>query len=246
MAASESRLDFEVFLDDRPIGTHRFDIQRAADGTSSVSSVAVFDVRILGIKFYGYRHQAVERWAQGCLVQIEATTNDNGRQLQVSGRQNGGSFQLQQGAVRDDCVSSYAYWDPERLLLQRELLNPQTGMFDQVQFESLGEETLLRHGAAVRANRYRLRSGKLAIELWYSLSGEWLQLDSTDSSNRQLRYRLPESSGWNRSGRNRDDEQRAAFDRLHQRQLAAMSSRHLARQIQPKAGATGLPRARGV
>jgi len=193
VGASDSHLDFDVFLDDTPIGRHRFDILRAADGTSSVNSVAVFDVKILGIKVYGYRHEAMERWAQGCLVQIEATTNDNGRQLQVRGAVSSGGFQLQQGrssTFRDACVSSYAYWDPERLLRQRELLNPQTGVFDQVQFESLGEETIVTAGAAVRANRYRLRSGKLVIELWYSQSGEWLQLDSTTSSNRRLRYRL--------------------------------------------------------
>jgi len=191
-SAGESHLEFDVHLDAKPIGAHRFDVVRAADGTHTVSSVADFDVRFFGIPAYRYRHRATERWGQGCLVQIEASTNDNGRSLQVAGGVRSGRFQLGQGkssVARDGCVISYAYWDPARLLRQRELLNPQTGQFDAVQFESIGEEMLVVRGAQVRADRFRLRSEKFTIDLWYSKSGEWLQLDSTTSSNRKLRYR---------------------------------------------------------
>jgi hypothetical protein len=177
-AAGDTHLDFEVSLDSRPVGTHRFDILRAADGSQTVRSVAEFEVKILGFIVYRYRHEATERWEQGCLVQIKSSTNDNGRALQVS------------RVFRDGCVSSYAYWDPARLLQQRELLNPQTGEFDPVQIESLGEETLVVRGAPVLADRYRLSNGKLVIDLWYSKAGEWLQLDSTTPSNRKLHYRL--------------------------------------------------------
>ena len=192
--ASDSHFDFEVLLDDRPIGTHRFDIQRDTDGTRQVSSAATFDVKVLGFVVYRYRHQAVERWAQGCLAQLEARTDDNGRNVLVAGdTRSDGAFELRNETsrvARDGCVISYAYWDPERLLNQRELLNPQTGDFDPVQIQPRGEETLVVRGAAVRANRYSLSNGKFVIDLWYSKSGEWLQLDSTTSSNRQLRYRL--------------------------------------------------------
>ncbi len=175
---SDSRIEFEVLLDSRPVGTHRFDIQRAADGTQQVSSVAAFDVKFLGLVVYRYRHQARERWARGCLAQMDSSTDDNGRRLQVA------------RVMHDGCVSSYAYWDPQRLLGQRELLNPQTGALDPVQIEPQGEEVLVIRGASVRANRYRLRSERFVIDLWYSKAGEWLQLDSTTDSKRQLRYRL--------------------------------------------------------
>jgi hypothetical protein len=193
VSASNSYFDFDVFLDARPIGTHRFDIVRAPDGAHTVTSAAAFDVNILGFVAYSYRHQATESWARGCLVQIDASTNDDGQNLQVTGVERNGRFQLGQvrsPVYREGCVTSYAYWDPQRLLHQRELLNPQTGRFDQVRIESLGEETLAIRGKSVPADRYRLHSGKLAIDLWYSKTGQWLQLDSTTSSKRQLRYRL--------------------------------------------------------
>jgi Family of unknown function (DUF6134) len=177
-AAVDSRFDFDVLLDDQRVGSHSFLVERAADGTHKVTSTAAFDVKFLGFVAYRYRHQASERWAKGCLTQISSTTNDNGSRQQVSGPTQAG------------CVVTYAYWDPERLLPQRELLNPQTGAIERVQFDTMGEESIVVRGAVIRADRYRLRNGKLAIDLWYSKAGEWLQLDSTTSSKRKLRYRL--------------------------------------------------------
>jgi hypothetical protein len=177
-AASESRLEFEVLLDSRSIGTHRFDVVRGEDGAQQVTSAAAFDVKILGIRAYRYRHEARERWSQGCLRQMDASTDDNGKRLQVN------------RTLREGCASSYAYWDPQRLLQQRELLNPQTGSVDKVQIEPRGEETLTIRGAPVVADRYRLRSEKFVIDLWYSKAGEWLQLDSTTETKRKLHYRL--------------------------------------------------------
>jgi hypothetical protein len=178
VVASETRLEFEVFLDTRPVGRHQFDIQRTADGMQMVTSVASFDVKFLGFVAYHYRHQATEYWERGCVVRIKSSTNDNGRELQVS------------RDFRDACVTSYAYWDPSQLLRQSKLLNPQTGDFDRLQIESRGEEALVVRGAPVRADRYRLDNGKLIIDLWYSKTGEWLQLESTTPSKRKLRYRL--------------------------------------------------------
>jgi hypothetical protein len=177
-AAADTHLEFEVFLDAKPVGKHWFDILRAADGSQTVRSVAAFDVKILGFVAYRYRHEATEHWAQGCLAEIKSSTNDNGHALQVS------------RDFRDACVTSYAYWDPARLLRQHELFNPQTGEFDVVKIESRGEEPVMVRGTPVRADRYRLDNGKLVIDLWYSKTGEWLQLDSSTPSKRTLRYRL--------------------------------------------------------
>ncbi len=192
-AAGDRHLEFDVFLDGRHVGTHHFDILRTGNGALTVRSVAAFEVRVLGFMTYRYRHEATERWEQGCLVQIDASTNDNGRALRVTGAMHGGHFALEHNGLsimRDGCVSSYAYWDSARLLQQRELLNPQTGQFDAAHVESMGEKCLVIGGATVFADQYRLSNGKLVINLWYSKTGEWLQLDSTTPSRRVLNYRL--------------------------------------------------------
>jgi Family of unknown function (DUF6134) len=191
---TERVYEFDVNLDKRPIGTHRFTVRQRDDGTASIQSTASFDVRLLGITAYRYRHQATERWTDGCLAAIEATTDDNGRRLQVNGLQREDRFQLEQPASTPlpACLAAYAYWNRDLLLRQRALLNPQTGRLDSLRVEPLGRETLQVKGEAMQADRYRLHAAQNTIDLWYSLRGDWLRLESLTGS-RRLIYRLRET-----------------------------------------------------
>jgi hypothetical protein len=191
--AAEQVFHFDVSLDRKPIGTHRFSVRREGGG-ERIHSIARFDVRILGIPAYRYRHEATERWDGGCLAAMNATTNDNGRSLQVSGLRQDERFQLEQPAATSlpACLSAYAYWDRDRLLRQRALLNPQTGKLDALRVEAVGRETLEVKGESVQAERFRLHAAQNVIDLWYSLRGEWLRLESTAGS-RRLVYRLRET-----------------------------------------------------
>lgn len=191
--AAQSSFDFEVLLDGKAIGGHRFDVETAPDGSRTVRSQASFDVRVLGVRLYRYRHEAQETWREGCVQAITATTDDNGDKVQLRGAQEGDSFRVvepQQGGARPGCISAFAYWDEQGLLRQRELLNPQTGFFQAVRFESLGEESIQSRGTTLRARRHRLIGEDLRIDLWYSLDGEWLQLESPARGSRKLLYRL--------------------------------------------------------
>lgn len=188
--------DFDVNLDKRSIGTHRFTVNHQDDGGATIESSASFDVRILGIAAYRYRHRATEQWRGDCLAAIDATTNDNGRSLRVTGLARDGGFQLQQPAPESlpPCVGAYAYWNRNLLLRQRALLNPQTGKLDALRVESLGRETLQWQGQTIVAERYRLHAAQNVIDLWYSLAGDWLRLESTTGS-RRLIYRLRSAAG---------------------------------------------------
>lgn len=193
-AANEPhRYEFEVQLDGKPIGTHTFEVNAGAADARSIKSQASFDVRLLGITLYRYRHRAEEQWQGGCLHRIDALTSDNGRELAVRGERAVEGFRLDAPKAQDigtACVTTYAYWDPDQLLTQRELLNPQTGKLDAVRIEALGEEQLAVRGGRQTARRYRLLGDELDIELWYAMDGRWLQLASTASGNRKLLYRL--------------------------------------------------------
>ena len=190
--ATERRFAFDVFLDSRPLGSHRFTIHGAPEAEATVESEARFDVRILGIDVYRYRHRATERWAEGCLVALDADTLDNGRELRVVAALQGATLHIEQPAARPPlpaCTPGYAYWDRDLLLRQRVLLNPQTGTADPVSFELLGRMPLTVGNRRLEAEQYRLHSPGHTIDLWYSPDGEWLQLESTVESGRRLVYR---------------------------------------------------------
>lgn len=177
---AQQRWDFEATLDGKPIGEHRFTLEPQPDGTRLLRSQARFDVRVLGVRVYRYRHDAQERWQGDCLQSIQADTDDNGQRHAV---------QLAAGdASLASCAMSFAYWNPA-ILKQTKLLNAQTGEFEPVTIEPLAPAALDVRGQAMDARRWRIAAPGQRIDLWYDPAGHWLALDATLASGRQLSYR---------------------------------------------------------
>ena len=190
-AREKSRWDFTVYLDKKKIGQHSFEVTNTA-GVTEVISEANFKYTILLIPAYRYEHTAAERWSNNCLVGLDAQTNANGDQIQVSGERTGGSFTVVTGeepAYLPECVMSFAYWNPD-FLQQPRLLNPQTGEYVAVQVEEAGTDLLQIRGEQVSARRYRLTAYEVDLTLWYSEDNEWLGLESVAKGGRIIRYEL--------------------------------------------------------
>jgi len=182
---------FRVFLDDAEIGYHRYAL-RHNGRARELTSEARFNLRILMFDVYQYEHRAVENWQGDCLARIESQTNDGGERLSVEGGRADDSFAVRGDGPRSDlpaCVMSFAYWNPA-MLKQSRLLNSQDGKFLEVAVQPLGTESITVRGANVSASRYALVTEKFRIDVWYSIDGEWLALESAARGNRKLRYRL--------------------------------------------------------
>lgn len=191
LMAGTGEWDFTVYLDDRQIGSHRFTIQQKADHRV-IDISADFRVRLLFLTVYAYRHDNREEWSHGCLQRISAHTDDNGARFAVDGERSVHEFTLRTPTGETSlpsCVQSFAYWDPQILEATR-LLNAQNGEYMDVRVESLGPDSVPVRGALVEADRYRLVSGDIAIDLWYSPRREWLALESTTENGARLRYRI--------------------------------------------------------
>jgi Family of unknown function (DUF6134) len=183
--------NFNVYLDDKPIGTHRFELRQQGE-LRELRSTARFDVKILFINAYSYVHDANESWRGDCLQSMTSSTDDNGKKLSVKATLQNNELSVINTAHRymvSGCVMSFAYWNP-LLLQQTRLLNAQTGEYDQVTIKLMGDESLQVRGVAQAAKHYRVTGTKLSIDLWYSSAGEWLALESTTESGRRLRYVL--------------------------------------------------------
>jgi hypothetical protein len=190
-AAHAQRWDFQVFLDDKPIGHHHFAL-REAGAERELKSEARFDVKLLFITAYRYAHDATERWRGNCLAALTSRTDDGGARVEVSATQQEGRLTIDSGGKREaaeGCVMTFAYWNPE-MLGQKRLLNPQTGKIEAVTITAVSDETLTVRGASVAAKRYRITGPKHPIELWYGPDRAWLALQSTVDGGRKLRYQL--------------------------------------------------------
>ena len=183
--------EFSVLLDGSPIGYHRFELQPAADGLELVSE-ASFDVRVLFINAFRYRHTNREVWDGECLSRIESNTRQNGKRFAVNGVRVNDTFVLESDGSADtigNCVMTFAYWNP-RFLQASRLLNPQSGEYMPVSVESLGRTTFTVRGQQVPATAWRVTARNTDLTVWYSDNDEWLGLESIARGGRILRYEL--------------------------------------------------------
>lgn len=187
-STSSREWHFEVFLDDKPIGFHRFNLTTSGE-MQELRGEARFRVKVLGLTVFDYSHENVELWQDDCLQYIEASTDNNGSDLSVYGTSDGDSLVVrgtESSSRLPGCVMSFAYWNPE-ILEQSRLLNAQTGEYLEVSIEPLGEQTLQDRGTT--ALHYRIRSSESDIELWYTSDRDWLALSTITDGGRELRYR---------------------------------------------------------
>lgn len=191
-AGSEAReYRFDVYLDDRRIGEHHYEIT-GAPGGERVRSLANFEFKLLFVTLYRYRHLANERWQEGCLTELTSVTNDNGRNYEVEAAQDASRLRLTRLAPERDsreipsaCPATFAYWDLQRLNAGA-LLNSQTGDFTRTRLIQEDREQI----DGEPATRYRLEVEGLApLQLWYrSGDDSWLRL-TTRRDGRLLEYR---------------------------------------------------------
>ena len=182
---------FRVYLDDKEIGSHTFSVQKSTDQIE-VTSSARFDVKVLFINAYQYRHEAKEIWRDDCLTDLSALTDDNGTQLSVKAVQSTVGLNVSTEKKKfnlSGCVMSFAYWNPE-ILQQTRLLNAQTGEYEQITIQSLASTVLQVAGKAQTAQQFTLIGKKLKIDLWYAPDGTWLALESMTEQGARLRYVL--------------------------------------------------------
>jgi hypothetical protein len=189
--AGASAWNFDVYVDDKKVGTHLFEV--VGDATQRrVQSIADFKLKVFFVPAYSYRHTNVERWANDCLLEFDASTRINGKQTQVTGTSSDSGFTVRKESERQvlpNCVMTFAYWNPE-FLKQKRLLNPQTGEFVDVSVELLGQDTLEVRGQRVAADRYKVTGRNIELLLWYSPDDEWLRLESVAKTGHVIRYEL--------------------------------------------------------
>jgi hypothetical protein len=195
VARANQTWDFRVFLDDKEIGTHRFDlIEQGAE--RQLTSQARMKVKVLFLNAYTYDHHDVEHWHGDCLDKLSSKTDDNGEKhrIEVKRANRETTVKRLEGVTKGvqwlgECVMTFAYWNPA-MLQQTRLLNSQNGDYVDVKITDAGMDPIDVRGVKTPARRYELRSFKLSIDLWYSEQKGWLALESKTERGPKLIYKL--------------------------------------------------------
>jgi hypothetical protein len=178
--------DFDVSMNGKPIGEHQFILSNLENGDFHLKSEATFNVKFLSINVFKYHHQSDEIWSSNCLKQFEAKTQENSKKTLVSGIKDQNVFKViaqKPLEISQSCVMTFAYWNP-KILQQQKLLNPQTGEYLASNIAFLGKENIVVKGQSKSAEHYKIDTQKFKIDIWYSLEGEWLALQSLTSDGR--------------------------------------------------------------
>ncbi len=183
---------FDVYLDKSKIGTHTFSLN-----DNTLTSKANFNVKVLFINAYKYDHSAKEQWAGDCLSTLEANTTENKVVTKVSGKLDGGAFNIKNGNLEQTlpaCVMTFAYWNP-KILQQSKLLNPQNAEHLDTSITNLGDSKTEVKGKLTDTTHYKITGAlkgvkKLNIELWYNQDNDWVALKSVTPEGYNIIYRL--------------------------------------------------------
>ena len=181
---------FDVFLDDREVGGHRYHFE-GDPSDFRLESRAEFAVKIAFVTVFSYDHEADEHWVDGCLVTLASETEAR-REFTVDARRTSDGFSVDTGDGGQTyawaCPWSFAYWNPA-LRERARLVNPQDGKVFDLSFEALEPAPLTIGERSVRTRRWAMTGEKLDVTLYYDEQDRWLGLDSVVEGGRVLRYR---------------------------------------------------------
>ena len=187
-ASDEAVWRFQVFIDDRDVGTHNFMVT-TMENARKVTSEADFNVKVF-VNVFSYKHRNQETWQANCLANIESATRMNREKYAVSGQLENNTFVLADQADADlpDCVQTFAYWNPT-ILQASQLLNAQTGILEEVDIQPVGSETFAVNGVDLSASKYRINLETGYIDVWYDEQTDtWLGLETLTAEGNLVRY----------------------------------------------------------
>ena len=177
---AETEIRFKVLRKGRRFGTHIIQFEPLETGGFTATNDIDFLAKFGPITLYSYRHDSVETWEDGRLVNLEAETRKEGGTLTATAVADetglvvtGSNFS---GTYRSDIIPA-SHWNIAQLFSGK-MLSTEGGQLLDAKVETLGRETLIVNGQSIEATKFRLDSDLTAF-LWYDDQGRWLKLSLT-------------------------------------------------------------------
>ena len=172
------------------IGTHTVELRRK-DAETSVKAETRVEVKIAFFTAYQFRQANTEKWVNGRLVSLQATTDDNGtpHKVEVTAGTQGLRIQAdgKTATAAPETVPA-SVWN-RALVRQSTAISLSDGSLMPIKVADKGEETIVVQGKRVKARRYFM-SGKFEQDLWYDEHDRLVQLRVTGSDGSDIFYRL--------------------------------------------------------
>lgn len=193
-AAEESQqtLKYTVVRKGEQIGTHTVEIRRK-DAETTVNIATQVTVKIAFVTAYSFQQTDTERWVNGRLASLRATTDNNGTKSTVEVTAANQGLRIQGAgkslnAPADTMPASL--WNPA-LMKQTAAINTVDGSIMPIKVTSKGVEELATQSGRTKAHRFNMQ-GVFDQELWYDEQGRLVQLKLKGSDGSDVFYKLVE------------------------------------------------------
>lgn len=182
---------FEITRNGDPIGTHVIEVNRSGN-EFLVSVVTDLTVKVLFVTAYRLQIAASERWANGRLIALNSTSNNNGARHVVSAAARGSRLEVtvdgKESIFVDSNVMPNSFWNAE-FLRRPIMLDAQDGQVMPVSVRDLGEEDLTINASVIRARRYTVTS-RYSQDVWYDDQSRLVQARLVARDGSVITYRL--------------------------------------------------------
>jgi hypothetical protein len=187
-AVRETR-DFTILVDNRQTGTFRLTVTTGGDGRSIMTGQA--DVRVpYLLRSYVYTYRGAEIWNGDRPVQVQASTNDNGKKASVTAVvRDSGTDVTVNGERRAIPGLSWTttYWRlPAPAVMRNQgfpILDVDTGKIWQGKLQFVGPVQVRVDGNQVNCSYYRLDT-ETPAELWFDGQGRLVRQVSVEEGHR--------------------------------------------------------------
>lgn len=180
---------FSVLREGKPIGSHRVSFGREGESLV-VDSRFEAEVKVMFITAFEYLYRSRSVWRDGCMVKLQATTDDNGERSRVTAR-------LADGRLMIDGPSGETHGLPglfptdhwhAGVLGSDQVLNTITGRVASVDILDMGEAAIRAEDGRIVSARHYVYSGDLHTEVWYDASGRWVKMRFRAEDGSRIEY----------------------------------------------------------
>jgi hypothetical protein len=188
---SPASVNFAVMRNGTQIGTNS--IRFVHDGTDiTVQMVTHIKVGIAFLTLYQFDQTESEHWADGRLLAMNATTDDNGTIHRASAAARDGRIVVQcdgkVSATPPASIVPFNLWDPI-LVAQNVALDTRNGDLEPIHVEDRGEANILVQGHMRRAHHYQIVA-TFPQDVWYDDNDELVRVELKGSDGSTILYQM--------------------------------------------------------
>ena len=170
------RIVYDVERNGAVIGRHEVTFTRSGDDLVA-EATSTMRVTLLGLPLYRFSYQSRDVWRDGLLVELAATTDDDGSRSGVTAHRDGAEVLIDGSQGRLTAagpVFPTNHWNAA-VRGTGQVLNTITGGLNAVTMTPVGRETVETRQGPVGATLWTYR-GDLTVDVWYDDAGRWVGL----------------------------------------------------------------------